>query len=174
MPRNYVPAQITPSSHGSLTLIARNDQTPLIALFCLHIHLDIKHDNRPQIPHSLLRHSEQFRPIVVKLHPLDRRIEVPYFYTFTRADVPEADGIVGGAGGEEGGAGVDVNGPEGALVAVVGAEAFTVGGEPGADDLIFGAGEENVAVFGVSVINSQKREQRRKRVAVCGEEADLI
>ena len=36
-------------------------------------------------------------------------------------------------------------------MAVVGAEAFTVGGEPGADYLIFGAREENVAVFSVSV-----------------------
>ena len=36
-------------------------------------------------------------------------------------------------------------------MAVVGTKAFTVGGEPGADDLIFGAGEEYVAVFGVSV-----------------------
>ena len=36
-------------------------------------------------------------------------------------------------------------------MAVVGAEAFAVGGEPGADDLVFGAGEEYVAVFGVSV-----------------------
>ena len=35
-------------------------------------------------------------------------------------------------------------------MAVVGAEAFAVGGEPGADYLVFGAGEENVAVFGVS------------------------
>ena len=34
---------------------------------------------------------------------------------------------------------------------VVGTEAFAVGGEPGADYLIFGAGEEDVAVFGVSV-----------------------
>ena len=36
-------------------------------------------------------------------------------------------------------------------MAVIGTEAFAVGGEPGADDLIFGAGEEYVAVFGVSV-----------------------
>ena len=34
---------------------------------------------------------------------------------------------------------------------VVGAEAFAVGGEPGADYLVFGAGEEDVAIFGVSV-----------------------
>lgn len=36
-------------------------------------------------------------------------------------------------------------------MAVVGAEAFAVGGEPGANHLIFGAGKEDVAVFGVSV-----------------------
>ena len=36
-------------------------------------------------------------------------------------------------------------------MAVVGAEAFAVGGEPGADYLVFGAGEEYVAVLGVSV-----------------------
>ena len=38
---------------------------------------------------------------------------------------------------------------------MVGAEAFAVGREPGADDLIFGAGEEDVAVFGVSKMTSQ-------------------
>lgn len=36
-------------------------------------------------------------------------------------------------------------------MAVVGTEAFAIGGEPGANDLVFGAGEEDVAVFGVSV-----------------------
>ena len=41
-------------------------------------------------------------------------------------------------------------------MAVVGAEAFTVGGEPGADDLVFGAGEEDIAIFGVSVGKSQR------------------
>ena len=36
-------------------------------------------------------------------------------------------------------------------MAVIGTKAFTIGGEPGADDLIFSAGEEYVAVFGVSM-----------------------
>ena len=35
-------------------------------------------------------------------------------------------------------------------MAVVGAKPFAVRTEPGADYLIFGAGEENVAVFAVS------------------------
>lgn len=151
MPRNNVSAQVTPRSHGSFTLTARDDQTPLVTLLRRHVDLHIQHHYRPQESHSLLRHREQFRPILVELHPFDRRIEVPYFYALARTDVPEAHGIVGGAGGEEGGAGVDVDGPEGALVAMIGTEAFAVGGEPGADYLIFGTGEEYVAVFGVSV-----------------------
>lgn len=35
-------------------------------------------------------------------------------------------------------------------MAVVGAEAFAVGGEPGTNYLVFCAGKENIAVFGVS------------------------
>ena len=50
-------------------------------------------------------------------------------------------------------------------MAVVGAEAFAVGGKPGADYLVFGAREENVAVFGVSVGKSQRRVRRRLSVA---------
>lgn len=156
MPRNDVPAQITPRRHGRFALVARNDQTPLIPLFRLHIHYHIQHHNCPQIPHSLFRHSKQFGAVLIELYSLDCRVEFPYFYAFARADVPEADGVVGGAGGEEGGAGVDVDGPESTLVAVIGTEAFAVGGEPGADHLIFGAGEEDVAVFGVSMGKSQR------------------
>ena len=36
-------------------------------------------------------------------------------------------------------------------MAVVGAQPFPVGGEPGAYDLVFGAREEDVAIFGVSI-----------------------
>ena len=34
---------------------------------------------------------------------------------------------------------------------MIGAKAFAVGGEPGADYLVFGTGEEDVAVFSVSM-----------------------
>ena len=46
-------------------------------------------------------------------------------------------------------------------MAMVCAEAFTVGGEPGADDLVFGAGEEDVAVFGVSIGKESERDTVR-------------
>ena len=39
---------------------------------------------------------------------------------------------------------------------MVGAEAFAIGRKPGTDYLIFGAGEEDVAIFGVSVGKSQR------------------
>ena len=150
MPRDDIPTQITPPGHRRLSLITPNNETSLIALLGLHIHNHIQHYNRPQKAHSLFCHRKQFGPVLVELHPFHGRVEIPYFYAFARADIPETDGVVGGAGGEEGGAGVDVDGPEGALVAVIGAEAFAVGGEPGADYLVFGAGEEDVAIFGVS------------------------
>lgn len=151
MPRNDIPTQITPPRHRRLRLIARYHKTPLVALLRLHIDDDIQHDNRAQEAHPLLRHREQFGPVFIKLYPFDRGVEIPYFDALSRADVPEPDGVVGGAGGEQGRAGVDVDGPEGALVAVVGAEPFAVRGEPGTYHLIFGAGEEDVAIFGVSV-----------------------
>ena len=53
-------------------------------------------------------------------------------------------------------------------MAVVGAEAFAVGGEPGADYLVFGAGEEDVAVFGVSVGKSQRSLSGKKAAVWVG------
>ena len=121
MPRNDVFAEIAPCSNRSLAFVARYCQTSLIALLSFHIHLDIQDHNRAQESHALLRHGKQLRTVFVEFYPLHRRIEVPHFDAFARSDVPQPDGVVGGATGEEGGAGVDVDGPEGALVAMVGA-----------------------------------------------------
>ena len=49
-------------------------------------------------------------------------------------------------------------------MAVIGTEAFAVGGEPGADDLILGAGKEYVAVFGVSVGQESEESERWPRL----------
>ena len=173
MPCYNIPTQIAPPRHRRLTLIACNDQTPVTALLRLHIYLNVEHFNPSQIAHSHLGNREQFRPILVELNSLDRGIEFPYFYAFARSDIPEADRIVGGARGEEGGTRVDVDCPEGALVAMICAKAFAVGGEPGADNLVFGTGEEDVAVFGVSVDKSQRSLQETK-APVGGKEAHLI
>ena len=101
MSSDDISRKITPRRNRSFRLIARNRQRPLIALLSLHINLNIQHDNRPQKPHPLFRHGEQFRAILVKLDPLNRGVEIPYFHAFAGAHVPEADGVVCGAGGEE-------------------------------------------------------------------------
>ena len=59
-------------------------------------------------------------------------------------------------------------------MAVIGTEAFTIGGEPGADDLVFGAGEEYVTVFGVSVVSESEEPMREEGGFVGGAEAHLI
>ena len=59
-------------------------------------------------------------------------------------------------------------------MAVIGTEAFAIGGEPGADDLIFGTGEEYVAVFGVSVGQGSDESVRKESGFVFGAEAHLI
>ena len=59
-------------------------------------------------------------------------------------------------------------------MAVIGTEAFAVCGKPGADYLIFGAGEEYVAVFGVSMGQESEESVRKEDGLVCGAEAHLI
>ena len=59
-------------------------------------------------------------------------------------------------------------------MAVIGAEAFTVGGKPGADYLVFGAGEENVAIFGVSVGRESEGSVRGEGGCLWGKMAHLI
>ena len=51
---------------------------------------------------------------------------------------------------------------------VISTEAFAIGGEPGADDLIFGTGEEYVAVFGVSVGQESEESEKRERLRLWG------
>ena len=59
-------------------------------------------------------------------------------------------------------------------MAMIGTEAFAIGGEPGADDLIFGTGEEYVAVFGVSVDSESEESVRNERGFAFGAETHLI
>ena len=108
-------------------------------------------DDGGQLPRPLLRHSQQLPPILAEFRTLDAGREVPRLEQLARLHFPQAQGVVRAAGGEEGGGGVDVDGPEGALVAFVGAEALAVGAVPGADDVVFGDGEDEVAFFAESV-----------------------
>lgn len=57
-------------------------------------------------------------------------------------NIPELGGLVGAAGDEEEGVAGDVAGPDGAVVAAVGAEALAVVGEPDGGSVVLRAREE--------------------------------
>jgi hypothetical protein len=89
------------------------------------------------VPHALLRYAEELAAILVELDPLDGGRELPRLEALARLDVPESDRVVGRARGDNGACGVDVDGPDGTLVAAICAEALPVVREPDADLLVF-------------------------------------
>jgi hypothetical protein len=143
-------AEVAPPGHGGLALVAHNGQGPLVALLGLGVRVDVHDDNVAQVAHALLRDAQQLGAVLVELDALDGRGELPHLETLARLDVPEADRVVGGPGGDHGRGRVHVDGPDGADVAVVGAEALAVVGEPDADLLVLCDGEDEVAIEVVS------------------------
>lgn len=150
VPGDDVLAQKTPARNGCLALVASDGQAPLVCLLRFDVHDDVEHNDGSQIAHALLGYRQQLQAILGELDALHRGRKVPDFQTLASPHVPQADGVVGGAACKERGGGVDVDGPERALVAMVRTKALTVRREPGADDLILGSGEEDIAVAGVS------------------------
>ena len=120
VPRDYVLVHWGEARDGRFGFFECDGHARFLSLLRIDIDLDIEDDNRPQIPHALLRHAQQLRAVLRELDALDRRGEIPCPKTFSGADFPELDRVVGGARGEERGAWVDGDGPEGALVPFVG------------------------------------------------------
>lgn len=128
--------KVAPSSDGSLALIAHDDEGLLGVLGSLDVQGDVKHDNGAQVTHTLLGDAQQLSAVLVEFDALDGGGELPGHQALAGLNLPQLDGVVGGTGGNHGGGGVDVDGPDGTLVAVVGAEALTVVREPGANVLV--------------------------------------
>ncbi len=139
-------AQVAPPGHSGLALVTHNGQDLLVALLGLEVDLDLEHHDGAQMAHALLGHAQQQRAILVELDPLDGGGEVPGLEALARLDIPEADRVVGRARGDNGGGRVDIDGPDGALVAVVTAQPLAVGCEPDTDVLVLGGREDEVAV----------------------------
>ncbi|KND88935.1 hypothetical protein TOPH_06453 [Tolypocladium ophioglossoides CBS 100239] len=136
MARENVLAQSAPARDGGLALVAHNGEDLLVALLGVDI----------GVAHALLGDAQQLGAVLVELDALDGGGELPDLEAAARLNLPEADSVVGGARGDHGARGVDVHGPDGTDVAVVGAEALAVVGEPGADVLVLCDGENNVAI----------------------------
>lgn len=100
--------------------------------------------------HTLLCDAEQLGAVLVELDALDGGGELPCHQALAGLDLPQLDGVISGARGDDGAGGVDVDGPDGTLVAVVCAEALAIVGEPRADVLVLCYGEDEVAIAVVS------------------------
>lgn len=128
--------QVAPSGNGSLALVAHDDEGLLGVLGRLDVDVDVKHDDGAQVTHTLLGDAQQLGAVLVEFDALDGGGELPGHQALAGLNLPQLDGVVGGTGGNHGGGGVDVDGPDGTLVAVVGAEALTVVREPSANVLV--------------------------------------
>lgn len=144
-------AEVAPAGDSGLALLADNGQVLLVRLLCLHIDLDVQHDNGSHVTHALLGHTQQLRAVLVELDALHGGREVPGLEALAGLDVPKADCVVSRAGGEDGRCGVDVDSPDGTLVAAVRSKTLAIVREPHADLLVLGDREDEIAVRVVSV-----------------------
>lgn len=128
--------QVAPTGDGGLALVAHDDEGLLGVLGSGGVQVDVEDDDGAEVTHTLLSDAEQLGAVLVELDALDGGGELPGHQALASLNLPQLDGIVGRARGDQSGGGVDVDGPDGALVAVVGAEALAVVGEPGADVLV--------------------------------------
>lgn len=148
---NDVLVESTPACDGGLALVADDGEDLLVALLGLDVGVDVHDDNVAQVAHALLGDTQQLGAVFVELDTLDGRGELPDLEAAARLDVPQADRVVGGARGDHGRRGVDIDGPDGTDVAVVGSDALAVVRPPGADVLILCDGEDDIAVEVVSI-----------------------
>lgn len=142
---------VAPAGDGGLALVADDAQDLLGVLLGGGVDVDVEDDDGAEVAHALLGDAQQLGAVLVELDALDGGGEVPGHQALAGGDLPQLDSVVSGARGDNGAGGVDVDGPDGALVAVVGAEALAVVREPGADMLVLGCGEDDVAIAVVSV-----------------------
>ena len=152
MPGDDVLGHVAPPRNGRLAPVAHNGHLPLVGLLGLGVDRDVDDDDVTHVAHALLGDAQQLGGILVELDALDGGGELPRLEQAARLHLPEADGVVGGARREHGARRVDVDGPDGADVALVGSEPLAVVREPAADMLVLGDGEDEVAVGSVPVV----------------------
>ncbi len=157
-------AKVAPPGDRGFALLANDGQLLLVGLLGVNVDLDIEDDDGAEMTHALLRHAKQLGAILVELDALDGGREVPCLQALPGLDVPETNCVVGRARGENSGGGVDIDGPDGTLVAAVCPETLAVMRHPHADLLILGYGEDEVAIGVVPIIDS-KGEQAGSRAS---------
>lgn len=89
MPRNDVFVQVTPSRNCGLALLTGDFQTGFVVLVLQILAIsDIVHNNRSQVTHTFLCHSQQPASVRGEFDPLNRRREIPDLDTVSSLDIP--------------------------------------------------------------------------------------
>jgi hypothetical protein len=103
-----------------LALVANYPQRLLVGLLGLGVGVDLVDDNGRQVPGALLGNTQQLAAVGGELDALDGCGELPGLQQLARLNLPQAHRVVGAASGQQLRRGVDIDGPQGTDVAVVG------------------------------------------------------
>lgn len=103
-----------------------NAQRVLVSLLALGVLIDVVDEDCAELALALLGDTEQLSAVLVELDTFDGGSKLPRLQQLSGLDLPQSDGVVGAASCEQDGARVDIDGPEGTLVALVDTEALTV------------------------------------------------
>jgi hypothetical protein len=105
--------------HSGFALVAYYPQRSLVGLLGVDVEDDVEHDDGAEHVLALLRHAEQLGPVRRELDAFDGRVELPGLEQFASLDIPQPDGVVGGAGGQQSCGGINIDGPDGSDVALI-------------------------------------------------------
>jgi hypothetical protein len=149
---NDVLGEVGESSDGDTRKFVDNDaKSGLIGLLAVGALVDVVNNDVAELAGTLLGHAQQLLSVLRELDTLDRGQEVPCLEQFSSLHFPKSHGVVGAAGREQAGVRVDIDGPEGTLVALVCAETLAICAVPRADGVILRDGEDKVALLGEPV-----------------------
>lgn len=89
--------QVAPAGDGGLALVAHDDQDLLGILGGRDVQGDVENDDCSQVAHALLGDAQQLGTVLIELDALDGGGELPGHQTLAGLDLPQLDGVVGGA-----------------------------------------------------------------------------
>ena len=138
MAGNDILRKVAPASDSSLALVANDGEITLVALFGLDVWNDGENDDRAQMTHTLLSNTQKLTAIRAELNTLDGSREVPCLEQAASLDLPQSHGVVGATTRNHGGGGINIDGPDGTLVPLVGAKTFAIVRKPDTDLLVLG------------------------------------
>lgn len=157
--RDDVLGEVGEAGNGGLALVADYPRDVLVALGGVDVGVDLVDNDGGQVPGALLGDTQQLAAVGRELDALDGGGELPCLQQPAGLDLPQAHRVVGAAGRDHLGGGVDVDGPQGTDVAVVCAQTLAI-----VRIYVLSAGGARSAVGGATdTMRTQHGPWRRKR-----------